>query len=50
MAKKAVKEGSDVFTALLGLATVSVLATAVYVGWMCYQYYGTFFSIVASPR
>ena len=50
MAKKAVKEGSDVFTALLGLATVVVLATSVYVGLMCYQYYGTLFSIVQSPR
>lgn len=50
MAKKAVKESSDVFTALLALATVSVVATAGYVGWMCYTYYGTIFSIVQSPR
>jgi hypothetical protein len=50
MAKKAVKEGSDVFTALLALATVTVLATTVYVGLLCYGYYGTFFSIVQSPR
>ena len=50
MAKKAVKEGSDVFTALLGLTTVTVLATTVYVGLMCYWYYGTFFSIVQPPR
>ena len=50
MAKKAVNEGSDVFTALLALATVAVLATTVYVGLMCYWYYGTVFSIVQSPR
>ena len=50
MAKKAVKEGSDVFTALLALATMTVLATAVYVSLMCYWHYGTFFPIAQSPR
>ncbi|MBL7214567.1 MAG: hypothetical protein ISS71_02680 [Phycisphaerae bacterium] len=50
MAKKTVKEGNDVFTALLALTTVTVLATTVYVGLMCYWYYGTLFSIVQSPR
>lgn len=50
MAKKAVKESSDVFTALLALATVSVLATAIYVGLMCYTFYGTLFTIVQSPQ
>ena len=42
MAKK-VTETNDVFTALLALATMSVLATAVYVGLMCWTYYGTLF-------
>lgn len=50
MAKKAVKEGSDVFTALLALATVAVLTTTVYVGLMCYWYYGSIFTIAQSPR
>jgi hypothetical protein len=49
MAKKAI-DGNDVFTALLALATVTALATAVYVGWMCWDYYGTLFSIVQAPR
>ena len=50
MAKKTVKEASDVYTALLALATVTVLAAAVYVGLTCYNYYGTIFTIVQSPR
>lgn len=49
MAKKAVKESSDVYTALLALATMAVLATAVYVGMMCYLYYGSILTI-QSPR
>lgn len=50
MAKKAVKDESDVFTALLALATVATLATAVYVALMCQSYYGSIFTIVQSPR
>ena len=49
MAKKTA-ETSDVFTAILALATVAVLATAVYVGLMCWNYYDTLFSIVQTPR
>ncbi len=49
MAKKAVKESSDVYTALLALATMAVLTTTVYVGIMCYTYYGTLLTI-QSPR
>lgn len=45
MAKKAFKESSDVFTALLALATIATLATTVYVGLMCYWYYGSIFKI-----
>jgi len=48
MAKtKKTTETNDVFTAVLALATVVVLATSVYVGLMCWKYYGTFFSIQA---
>lgn len=49
MAKKVIKESSDVFTALLGLATVTALATTIYVALMCYRYYDSLFSIV-QPR
>ncbi|MHC4551647.1 MAG: hypothetical protein ACYSUT_02610 [Planctomycetota bacterium] len=45
MAKKAATPSSDVFTGLLGLATLAVLGTAVYVGLMCMKYFGTLFSI-----
>lgn len=46
MAKKTLQPTSDVFTALLALATLSVLGTAVYVGLMCWAFYGTLFTIV----
>lgn len=45
MAKKATQPTSDVFTALLALATLAVLGTAVYVGIKCMAYYGTLFTI-----
>ena len=45
MAKKTTKPSSDVFTGLLGLSTLVVLGTAVYVGLMCMQYYKTLFKI-----
>ncbi len=45
MAKKATQPTSDVFTALLALATLAVLGTAVYVGLMCWNFYGTLFKI-----
>lgn len=45
MAKKAINSESDVYTALLALATLTVLATAVFVGLMCLKYYGTLFKI-----
>ena len=45
MAKKALQPESDVFTGLLALALLSVLGTAVYVGLMCWTFYGTLFTI-----
>ncbi|MHC5082601.1 MAG: hypothetical protein ACYTET_01495 [Planctomycetota bacterium] len=45
MAKKEAKAGSDVYTALLALASLSVLATAGFVTFTCWTYYGTLFSI-----
>lgn len=45
MAKKTIKPSNDVFTGLLGLSTLVVLGTAVYVGMMCWQYYDTLFKI-----
>lgn len=45
MAKK-IEASSDVYTAVLALATLAVLATVGYVAFMCWKYYGTMFSIV----
>lgn len=45
MAKKTLKPSNDVFTAILGLATLAVLGTAVYVGLVCWTYFGTLFKI-----
>jgi hypothetical protein len=36
---------SDVYTAVLALATLSVIATSVYVAMKCMQEYGTIFAI-----
>ena len=41
MAKKAMSPGSDVYTAILALACVAVLAAAVFITWTCINYYGS---------
>jgi len=41
---------SDIFTALLALATGAVLATSVYICYLCYSYYGTIFKIAEAVR
>ncbi len=48
MAKKQPKKtvGSDVYTAILALATLSVIAVSVYVAMICMQQYGAIFKIV----
>ncbi len=45
MAKKTIKEPNDIFTALLALATLTTLATTVFVALKCYTFYGTLFTI-----
>ncbi len=37
---------SDLYTAVLGLSTLAVLATAVFVVMKCYAYYGTAWTII----
>ena len=39
---------SDLYTAILGLSTFAVLATAVFVIMKCYGHYGTAWTIVGS--
>lgn len=41
MAKKTTSPSSDVYTAILALACVAVLASAVFVTLKCINYYGT---------
>lgn len=41
MAKKAISQSSDVYTAILALACMAVLAAAVFVTWTCINYYGS---------
>ena len=41
MAKKATSPDSDVYTAILALACLAVLAAAVFVTLTCIDYYGT---------
>ncbi len=41
MAKKATSPSSDVYTAILALACMAVLAALVFVTWTCIDYYGT---------
>ncbi|MFI4910648.1 MAG: hypothetical protein ACIAQZ_03150 [Sedimentisphaeraceae bacterium JB056] len=47
MAKKQPKNsaGNNIYTAMLALATLSVIATSVYVAMVCMQQFGTIFSI-----
>lgn len=41
MAKKAASPSSDVYTAILAVSCLAVLAAAVYVTLKCINYYGT---------
>ena len=41
MAKKATSPSSDVYTAILGLACLAVLAATVFVTLTCINYYGS---------
>lgn len=41
MAKQNVTAENDVYTAILALASLTVLATAVYVALTCWFYYGS---------
>ena len=41
MAKKAMSSDSDVYTAILALACLAVLAATVFVTWTCINYYGS---------
>ena len=41
MAKKAMSPSSDVYTAILALACLAVLAAAVFVTLTCINYYGS---------
>ncbi|HPD47897.1 MAG TPA: hypothetical protein P5279_14820 [Anaerohalosphaeraceae bacterium] len=49
-AKKPVSAVSDLYTAILALATGVVLATAIFVTVKCHIDYGTIFKIVQSTR
>jgi hypothetical protein len=50
MAKKLLAASSDVYTALLAMASLTVLSTAAFVALKCWVYYGTLFSIAQAPR
>lgn len=50
MARKIMTVGSDVYTAILALASLAVLSTALFVAVKCMMYYGTLFSIAQTAR
>ena len=52
MAKKATSPSSDVYTAILALACLAVLAAAVFVTLTCINYYGSdaLLTIAQSPK
>ncbi len=52
MAKKATTPASDVYTAILALACLAVLAAAVFVTLTCMDYYGSdaLIKIAQAPR
>jgi hypothetical protein len=50
MAKKNFTASSDVYTAILALASLTVLSTAVFVAVKCSSFYGTLFSIAQAAR
>jgi len=41
MAKKAMSPSSDIYTAILALACLAVLAATVFITWRCIDYYGS---------
>ena len=45
--QKKVKPAANVYTAMLALAAVSVISTAVYVAIACYSQYETLFKVAA---
>ena len=50
MAKKNTAPTSDVYTAIMALAALTVLSTAVYVALTCWMHYETLFSIAQVGR
>lgn len=50
MARKVMTIGSDVYAAILALASLTVLSTAVFVAVKCMMYYGNLFSIAQTGR
>jgi len=50
MAKKIISVSSDVYTAILALASLTVLSTAVFVALKSLSFYETLFSIAQAPR
>ncbi len=50
MARKNTAASSDVYTAILALAALTVLSTAVFVALKCWLYYETLFSIAQAGR
>lgn len=47
---KTVKTTSDIFTAILALSTGIVVASAAFIAYTCFTYYGEIFKIVEAPR
>jgi len=43
---KTIKTSSDIFTAILGLSTGIVIASAAFIAYTCYVNYGAIFKIV----
>ena len=52
MAKKTISPSSDVYTAILAMACLAVLACTVYMTLKCIDYYGTdaLFKIAQGPK
>ena len=52
MAKKATSPDSDVYTGILGIACLAVLAATVFITLKCIEYYGSdaLFKIVQAPK
>jgi len=50
LAKKKITAVSDVYTAILALATLAVIAASVFVALKCWGDYGTLFEIIQKGR